>query len=419
MSCSCSTLASAGYQTKLSVLWLAAVLVTACCSVAGHARAQSMAGVQVPPTTAPSVTVLAAVTSTPTVAVRLSRAEYTIKVDPRTGAPIMPNNIVAYARLDGWPSDVPQPTAYTWHVFLDWDAKPYPTHHSIANAKVERPSPFSVNLGDEVRGGRLKVIAKTTFAGREIFGQAFADVRGENPPRSVVLRAFPQNRIGLIASKIAMAESGMHQFNAVDGSPMVSRTNDLGLMQLNVPTGSVTSADQVWDWRANLRRGLEMLDDKRRTTVLASRGSVNRQPGLHDVVAGYENAACLNFLRWYLGVRVVPPPVVPPLSTSPGSGMLPNEADPDHLALSQLERDAIRRYNGGREYALAIVTDPATLAIKGLEWQVDPSRGGISAGRGDPNYVAHVLGARSGFVIAAPKAARTAKHRHSRRRHRR
>jgi hypothetical protein len=200
----------------------------------------------------------------------------------------------------------------------------------------------------------------------------------------------------------------------------VSRTDDVGMMQLNAPTGSVTSADQVWDWRANLRRGLEMMDDKRRTTVLASRGSVNRQPELREIVTGYEDAACLNYLRWYMGLPPIAPPVVPPLSVQPGSGMLMGEPDPDHLALSQMERDAIRRYNGGHEYALALVTDPATLSVLRAEWRVDPTRGGVRVRAGDPDYVGHVLLARSGFVIPKPAKPVRTRHRRSRRlRHRR
>ena len=198
--------------------------------------------------------------------------------------------------------------------------------------------------------------------------------------------------------------------------PVVSRSNDVGLMQLNTPTGAVTAPNQVWDWRANLRRGLEMMADKRRTTVLASRGGVNRQPDVRDVIEGYEDAACINFLRWYIGLPIIPPPVVPPLSTEPGSGMLPGEADPDHVALSQLERDAIRRYNGGHEYALAVVSDPASLTIRGVEWRVDPTRGGMHAHFGDPDYVTHVLRAHSGFVIPKPIASSKTRHRRLRRR---
>ncbi len=352
----------------------------------------------------------------PAMRVKLTRPIYYIETDRKTGDPIAPRDILATATLDGWPPEVPKPSTFTWHVFLDWDLKPFPTHHSIAAHIFEQPSPFQVSLGTEIRGGRLKVIAKTIFGGREITAQAIAEVRGENPPRAAVLRRFPPNRIGLIASKIAAAESGMHQFNPEDGMPVVSRTNDLGMMQLNVPTNAVTSADQVWDWRANLKRGLEVMDDKRRTTEFASRGSVSSQPGLRDIVTGYEDAACLNVVRWYFGMAPIAPPIVPALSSQPGSGMLRGEEDPDHVELSMLERDAIRRYNGGHEYALAIVTDPSQLSISRVEWQVDPLRGGIRARSGDPDYIDHVLRARSGFVIPSPVVATS---RHRRIRHRR
>ena len=400
----------------LAALWF----VSSLAADAQAAPAQAPSAQAAPAQTAPALLPPAQVVLTgavPTLTVHLSRSLYYIHADAKSGAPVVPRDIVALASLDGWPASVPKPATFAWHVFLDWDFKPYPTHHSIARLKFEHPSPFPVNLGGEVRGGRLKVIAKTTFEGREISGQALAEVCGENPPRSAILRAFPPSRLGLIASKIATAESGMRQFEAANGMPMISRSNDVGLMQLNAPSGAVTSPDQVWDWRYNLRRGLEMMADKRRTTVLASRGSVNRQPDVRDIVAGYQEAACINFVRWYVGIPVIVPPVVPPLSTEPGSGMLPGEPDPDHVALSQLERDSIRRYNGGREYAIALVPDPDTLSIRGVEWRVDPTRGGIRTHSGDPDYIGHVLRAHSGFVI--PKPAVAGKSRHRRLRHRR
>ena len=395
-----------------------AILSAICSSTLNSAGAQtpaSPAQTQAPPVQMPAPVLHPGVV--PTLTVRLSRPVYTIHSDANTGAPIMPRDVVAWASVEGWPADVPKPTTYSWHVFLDWDYKPFPTHHSIARLKFEHPSPFTVNLAGEVRGGRLKIIAKTTFEGREIISQALAEVRGENPPRSAVLRVLPPNRLGLIASKIATAESGMRHFDVVLGTPVISHSNDVGLMQLNAPSGAVTAAEQVWDWRANLRRGLEMFADKRRTTVLASRGAVNRRPNPREIVAGYEDAACINFVRWYIGWPMIAPPVVPPLSTESGSGMLPGELDPDHVALSQLERDAIRRYNGGSEYAVALVADPDTLTIRGAEWQVDPTRGGVRAHSGDPDYVGHVLRARSGFVI--PKPAAPGKSKHRRARHRR
>jgi len=351
---------------------------------------------------------------TPSLVVHLSHPLYHIAVDPKSGEPVMPRNVVAYARLDGWPADVPQPASFTWRVMLDWDFKACPTHHSISRLKFEHPSPFPVNLAGEVRGGRLKVFAKTSFEGREVSAVAIAEVRGTNPPRSAVLRAFPPNRTGLIASKIAMAESGMRQFDPVDGLPMLSKSTDVGLMQLNAPTGGVTADDQVWDWRANVRRGLEMMADKRRITVFASRGSSGRRADLREPVLGYENAVCVAFARWYVGWPTTGPLTVPPLSKAPGSGMQPGEEDPDHVALSQEERDMIRRYNGGREFTLAILTDPSSLSVRGIEWRVDPARGGVRARAGDPDYVGHVLCAHSGFVFPKPVTAH-----HSRRRHRR
>lgn len=353
--------------------------------------------------------------TSPTLTVRLSSDIYRIRCDARTGASKMPTNVVAFAELQKWPADTPRPTTFTWHVFLDWDFKAYPTHHPIGQRRFEAGAPFVVNLGDAVYGGRLKVIAKTVLDGQEVSGVALAQVIGENPPREAVLRAFPVNRFGQIASKIAMAESGLQQFNPQDGMPVVSRTNDVGMMQLNAPTFAITSPDQIWDWRANVRRGLEMMLEKRTTTELASRGAVDRQTAPASSALGFADAACVNLLRWYHGMSLQPPPVIPELSRKPGSGMCPGEPDPDRIALSQVERDAIRRYNGGSEYALALVSRYETLEIQKAEWQVDPTRGGVRPGAGDPDYVLHVLSARSGFAFPPPPRPKRAAPRRPRR----
>ncbi|HEV2471453.1 MAG TPA: hypothetical protein VGS41_02235, partial [Chthonomonadales bacterium] len=73
------------------------------------------------------------------------------------------------------------------------------------------------------------------------------------------------------------------------------------------------------------------------------------------------------------------------------------------------ERESIRRYNGGAEYAFRIYADPHTLGIAKAQWEIDPTRGGIRPGAGDPSYVDHVLAARSGFVLNAAAKPKSAK----------
>jgi hypothetical protein len=358
----------------------------------------------------------------PTIRVTLPKTDYRIRIDPKTGTPQMPKDIVATAAVQNWPADAPVPTVFTWRVYLDWDFPAYPTHHRINNQTFTQASPLKVNLDGEIRGGLLTVVAKALLNGQEVCGQAHATILGENPPRKTVLRAYPRSRFGLIASKVGTAESGLRQFtspNGLDpgGWPLVSRTNDVGIMQLNAPSGAISSADQVWDWRANVQRGLEMLRGKQRNVVvLASRHAV----GLHRVPEECgTQMAMLNCARMLLGLSCLPPPSVPPLSDKAGSGALPGEADPDKLALSQVEREAIRRYNGGREYAYVIQPDPTTLGIQRAEWQIDPTRGGIRPTSGDPNYVRKVLLARSGLTLPPPPKPKSAHSHRSHRRHKR
>lgn len=362
---------------------------------------------------------------TPCVRVRLSRTLYRIHVDPKTGAPIMPSDVTASADIVAWPSGAPPPRFLTWHVFLDWDNPAYPTNHPLDSVTYLHPSPLKIDFGDSIRGGTLTVYVKVVLGERTITGMARAQVRGENPDRTMVLRAFPRSRFGLMASKIGMAESCLKQFTeptASDpgGLPAISRTRDIGLMQLNVPTGGITSADQVWDWRANVKRGLEMLAGKRRTSMLVSR----------RMAAAPERSTAVSVDMPDLGDDVPLVPIdslfsrgIPPLGDAPGSGSLPGDLDTDRLNLSQSERDAIRRYNGGQEYVYVVrpaLGDP-TLASAG--WEIDPTRGGIDPAKGDPDYVRHVLAAHSGLDISPASSGpvhRTARvrHRHHRRSHR-
>lgn len=353
-------------------------------------------GAEMPPSTGPAIEVT------------LSRPIYHITHHPKTGAPQMPKDVTASAYALRWPVGTPVPKEFTWRVYLDWDYARFPTHHPIQNETFQHASPFPVNFGETVRGGALTVVARVMVGGRPVFGKAHAVVLAENPDRSMILRAFPRSRFGLIASKVAMFESEMKQFTPACGDPKaglptLSPSQDLGIMQLNVPTGSITSEDQIWDWRANVRQGLEILAGKRHIAFLASRAAVERRAPLH----GMERIGYLNMVRALLSLPALPIPSVPPLSDQLGSGLLPDDKDDDHLRLSQAERDAIRRYNGGCEYSFELVFDPAMPTLLTAGWIVDSTRGGISSRSGDPDYVRHVLMAHSGFKLDPPQAKRS------------
>lgn len=351
----------------------------------------------------------------PAVLVTLSQPVYRIKIDPKTGAPLMPKEVRATAKLCNWPEEMPQPESFTWKVTLTWEAGGVPTQHSIGQATWIQASPLKIDFGEEVRGGLLTVTASVSGLPQTLVGEAKALVLGENPPRKMVLKAFPPNRFGLLASKIGMVESGLRQFTEPrglldpGGLPVVSRSNDVGMMQLNAPTGAVTCSEEVWDWRANLQRGLLMLQGKQRNSVLASRHATLPRSVPTVSFPAYEMVAFLNAARLWYRLPVLSAPLPPPLSDKLGSGILPGEPDPDKLALSQLEREAVRRYNGGREYTFAIVPDLAKLGIQSAGWQVDPTRGGIAPTSGAPDYVLRVLAARSGFTLPPPPKPKPAK----------
>ncbi len=357
----------------------------------------------------------------PALRVTLSKPHYRITIDPKTGAPQMPKDVFATAIPLNWPAAVPLPAQFEWHAYLRWDYKPFPTCHRIEKQTFTQASPLKLDLDGEIRGGMLTIYVKTLLDGKEVLGRAQAQVLADNPSRSRVLSAFPPNRTGLIASKIGMAESGLHQFTeakGVDfgGHPYVSPSNDVGMMQLNAPSGGLSSPDEVWDWRANLRRGLSMLEGKRQTTLASRSASGARR--VHEspyTFEGRANLANVNVCRVLCGLNWLPLPEAPAISDALGSGLLSGEPDPDHLNLTQREREAIRRYNGGSEYACDLCMDETCLNVRVAGWKPDPMRGGIDPKRGDPAYVDHVLLARSGFTLLTPVGPKKpARHRHTR-----
>jgi len=357
----------------------------------------------------------------PQIRVTLTSSVYHIQIDPRTFTPYMPKNVIAKAEVIGLPAGTFAPTEFTWRVMLDWNNAAFPTRHSIADRTFTQSSPFKVNFGDEIRGGTLKVFAKANVGGQEIAGFALAQVVGSNPPKKAVYKLLPPNRTGLLLAKIATVESRVQQFREPEGSPKESITHDFGIMQLNAPSGAVTSAAEVWDWRENVRRGFEMFTGKRRMSVTASRNAVRRR-SVEDLSANVAmTLGLLNMTRMLFELPQLAPPSIPPLSELPCSGIELNETDNDKLNLNQIERDSIRRYNGGREYAFVLTPNVETLDVVSAHWQVDPTRGGISMRSGDPNYVRKVIEADSGFVIplppkpAIPKKATTRRTRRIRR----
>ena len=338
----------------------------------------------------------------PQIRVTLTSPRYHIQIDPRTSAPYMPQNVVAKAEISGLPTGVTPPKEFTWRVMLDWNHPVFPTSHSLKNRTFMQGSPFRVDFGDEIRGGTLKVFAKATIDGQEISGVGLAQIVGSNPPQKAVYKLLPPDRTGLLLAKLATVESGVRQFTEPDGLPKESITHDFGIMQLNAPSGAVTGASQIWDWRDNVRRGVEMFTGKRRTSVLASRSAaqITTQEDLPPSAA--VTLGLLNIARTLLDQPQIAPPTIPLLSELPGSGIELGEMDRDKLNLNQIERDSIRRYNGGREYTFVLTPAPNSLDVISAQWQVDPARGGISLKSGDPSYVRKVIEADSGFIIPPP-----------------
>ncbi len=340
--------------------------------------------------------------SVPSVDVRLSKPVYYITINPQTGAPEMPGNVSAAAVCP----NSNHPIIYTWHASLDWNFPAFPTHHSIGNRSYLQSSPLRLDFGNEIRGGTLTITASALIDGHRVQGTARAQVLAANPAYRQVINAFPLNRFGIIASKIGVWESGMKQFNLMTakhsaGLPYTSLTKDVGMMQLNAACGSLSTPEQVWDWRANLRRGLEILASKFEASrnypvEIASQRITENRISRSSLPSRHVSSRFRQFNT----------KVNEGLSAKFGSGQQKGDLDVDHLFLSAWERDAIRRYNGGREYSCKVQRDSFTGQIKIGDWEADATRGGIKPSCGDREYVRHVLGSRSGLILLLPKPPR-------------
>ena len=261
-------------------------------------------------------------------------------------------------------------------------------------------SAIDVDFGGAIRGGRFEISVDGTVNDCPVTGAAAASLVGTNPRRSDIQASFPNDTI----RRIACRESGQRQFNAPpDGGighcPLVRRADHVGIMQLAGPTD-----EQVWNWRANLDRGIEIfserLDDAR-----AYPGQVSLSAGFQDLVAQFNDIRQLDG-KPALTIKA------PEFSTG--------DLDDN---LQQLELDAIRGYDGwfgddrfgfelheyrigvdsieGRDVLRVTDIDENVLTASGVWERVPPDDRPPS--EGDPRYVESVLAFGAFCGAADPK----------------
>jgi PKD repeat protein len=321
--------------------------------------------------------------------VEIEKPKKTDHFDMQADPPQMPM-VMAKAKIVGLDPDPTSTTDFSWTVDLKLEAKDCPhqtkdfSHPQIQDTVT---GPDYMPQFQQLNSGTLKLKAEATIDGDtdddELEG---VEIRGTNPPNSAIHDRLPHDTL----RRIACQESGFRQFNAAaDGGtskcPLFSADNlgGAGIMQITNPA---PTRDEVFDWRASVDRGITIFNQK-----VASAGNypgrLQRRPALMMLIDNF------NAQRQLQGLPPVSV-VVPPFSSG--------DFDTN---LMELERDALRGYNGWggpsflgielHEYrlkiaggALEVVANPQTGAYEAV-WEEVPTSDRHSFG--DPDYVNHVL----------------------------
>jgi len=303
--------------------------------------------------------------------------------------------IVAQAKIVGVPTNVALTTPLTWRVRLRFDAAHCPhgpdrqiDHPDIVKTVVGGTFAISFTL---VRGGSLSISVRANIAGRVLTAHSsHLDIRGTNPALQDLRAALPHNTL----RRIARFESGGgRQFiAAADGGvgacPLWSGDNlgGVGIIQITVPR---PTDNQVWNWRENVAKGIEIFNQK----IAGARGypaQVRNSHGFAQLVQHF------NAERHKHKLPAIPVD-------------LPEFTTGDFDAnLQQLELDTIRGYNGwgGRDHFgfplhefrvaldanghLRVNLDPSGTKATAI-WEQVPAAARPQS-FGDPDYVNHVLG---------------------------
>jgi hypothetical protein len=137
--------------------------------------------------------------------------------------------------------------------------------------KIKPGETWKVDFGDKIRGGKATLLYKT---GNKEFSFVF-HIRGLNPTESEVKNYLTLQGYNIwFLTRMIRHESSYHQFNEgtnygpewsnSQGCPNLGPPHGWGLMQLDIIGGTRSnplrpSAQQLWDWKSNIRGGVEFL----------------------------------------------------------------------------------------------------------------------------------------------------------------
>ncbi len=289
---------------------------------------------------------------------------------------VMPT-ITVTATLSGVVVDPRSPPVYTWNATLTFNGSVTPhgagrtTAHRAIVPQIGLRNTFTIPFA-EVRGGVLAVSVSVRVGATTLTAQSTGlTLVGTNPtPASIKSKA---NAIG--ANKVRFRkqmrqESSLHQFTTA-GWPHYSGDNlgGVGLCQITNPP---PTADQTWNWKANVDAGWSLYQEKERIA--------NRYP------AHVRNSSFPALVTAWNNSRRPAAPIAVTL--------------PEYTA-DQLELDTIRGFNGFagglHEFRVRRDTTPDRLLVVTIdasrtrgtaEWERVPvTERGTS---GDPNYVNNV-----------------------------
>jgi hypothetical protein len=302
--------------------------------------------------------------------------------------PHMPAITVRAVGIEGSPSSV------TWEVSTGFVANDCPPNDPEGlRARFELPTTptgqeIVLDFGDVVSGGAVSARATGVVNGCPVSGSGGPGLVGTNPEQSDIQGALPHNTLRAIACK----ESGQRQFDAPASGgtsycPLFGGGGTVGVMGLHSPTD-----DEVWNWRLNVRRGIEIFNE--RVEQAREYPDQVRSSEIFQRLVGEFNDARAG--RGLEQIRIDLPDFT--------SGNFDND-------LRQLELDAIRGYDGWEgqdefgfalhEFRVAMDRGNGTQLLKVVNFDQLQLRGEAAwvrvsalerpAGNVDPMYVQGVL----------------------------
>jgi hypothetical protein len=331
-----------------------------------------------------------------------------LEPDPHDGAyvisadPAMP---VIKANAVGIPVVTPA-TAVEWTVVSrfrgDDDCLPM-SSGSVQQTEFPQPQQASITLDwdGKITGNTVDIAVEAVVGGCLLAASTKQPIKGTNPSRSYIEAALPHKTL----RAIACVESDQRQFDASpDGGtarcPLFGPDGAVGVMGLD----GQPPDEAFWDWRANVKGGIDKFND--------ARDVAKRYPREVRNSAEFQRQKTrLNEIRASLGHE-------------PVTVDLPDFSEGDFDSdLKQLERDTIRGYDGysgndgfgtggevhefrvkmgefqGEQLPSLIINEGTRAAT--AQWEQVPTAD-RPAGPWDPNYVDRVMARLDGCREVEP-----------------